>query len=166
MKTVPLTLNVNGERVTTLAEPRESLADVLRERLSLTATHVGCEHGACGACSVEVDGKVVRSCLMLGVMVEGCEIKTLEGLRDDPIVALLRRTFHEKHGVQCGFCTPGMLVMARDLLKNGKVTSERDVREGMAGQICRCTGYSGIIRAILAAAEEMRDTSASGSASP
>jgi carbon-monoxide dehydrogenase small subunit len=165
MKTVPLTLNVNGETVTTHVEPRESLADVLRERLSLTATHIGCEHGACGACSVEVDGKVVRSCLMLGVMAEGRAIKTLEGLRDDPILALLRRTFHEKHGVQCGFCTPGMLVMARDLLKNRKVTSERDVREGMAGQICRCTGYSGIIRAILAAAEEMRSTSASGTAS-
>ena len=165
MKPFSLTLNINGETVTTTAEPRESLADVLRERLSLTATHVGCEHGACGACSVEVDGKVVRSCLMLGVMAEGREIKTLEGLRDDPVIAILRRTFHEKHGVQCGFCTPGMLVMARDLLKNRKVTSEQDVREGMAGQICRCTGYSGIIRAILAAAEEMRSTSASEAAS-
>ena len=165
MNTVSLTLNINGESVTTQVEPRESLADVLRERLSLTATHVGCEHGACGACTVEMDGKVVRSCLVLGVMAEGREIKTLEGLRDDPAIALLRRTFHEQHGVQCGFCTPGMLMTARDLLKNRSVTGERDVREGMAGQICRCTGYSGIIRAILAAAEEMRGTSASGSAS-
>ncbi len=165
MKTVPLNLKINGESVTTAVEPRESLADVLRERLSLTATHVGCEHGACGACTVEVDGKVVRSCLMLGVMAEGREIKTLEGLRDDPVIALLRRTFREQHGVQCGFCTPGMLMTARDLIKNRSVTSERDVREGLAGQICRCTGYSGIIRAILATAEEMRSTSASGSAS-
>jgi aerobic-type carbon monoxide dehydrogenase small subunit (CoxS/CutS family) len=165
MKTVSLNLNINGESVTTSVEPRESLTDVLRERLSLTATHVGCEHGACGACTVEVDGKVVRSCLMLGVMAEGREIKTLEGLRDDPVIALLRRTFREQHGVQCGFCTPGMLMTARDLIKNRSVTSERDVREGLAGQICRCTGYSGIIRAILAAAEEMRSTSASGSAS-
>ena len=165
MKTVPLTLYVNGASMTITVEPRESLADVLRDRLSLTATHLGCEHGACGACSVEVDGKVVRSCLMLGVMAEGREIKTLEGLRDDPVIAVLRRTFHEKHGVQCGFCTPGMLVMARDLLKNRTVTSERDVRVGMAGQICRCTGYAGIIRAILAAAEEIRGTNASRPAS-
>jgi len=165
MSGIEIGFAVNGERMTAEVEPRTTLADFLRERLGLTGTHLGCEHGACGACSVEVDGKVVRSCLMLGVMAEGREIKTLEGLRDDPVIALLRRTFHEKHGVQCGFCTPGMLVMARDLLKNRTVTSERDVREGMAGQICRCTGYSGIIRAILAAAEEMQGTSASGPAS-
>ena len=165
MTTVSLTLNVNGADVTATVEPRETLADVLRERLTMTATHVGCEHGACGACSVEVDGKVVRSCLMLGVMAEGRGVVTLEGLNDDPIIAVLRRTFHEKHAVQCGFCTPGMLMMARDLLKNRHVTSERDIREGMAGQICRCTGYAGIVRAILVAAEELRRTSAGAPAS-
>ena len=165
MKTVSLTLSINGADVTTAVEPRETLADVLRERLTMTATHVGCEHGACGACSVEVDGKIVRSCLMLGVMAEGRGVVTLEGLSDDPVIAVLRRTFHEKHAVQCGFCTPGMLMMARDLLKNRHVTSERDVRDGMAGQICRCTGYAGIVRAILAAAEELRRTSAGAPAS-
>ena len=165
MTTVSLTLKVNGADVTTLVEPRDTLADVLRERLTMTATHIGCEHGACGACSVEVDGKIVRSCLMFGVMAEGRGVVTLEGLNDDPIIAALRRTFHEKHAVQCGFCTPGMLMMARDLLKNRHVTSERDVRDGMAGQICRCTGYAGIVRAILAAAEELRRTSAGAPAS-
>ncbi|HWE77366.1 MAG TPA: (2Fe-2S)-binding protein [Pseudolabrys sp.] len=165
MTSVSLILNINGAEVATDVEPRETLADVLRERLTMTATHVGCEHGACGACSVEVDGKIVRSCLMLGVMAEGRGVVTLEGLGDDPIIAVLRRTFHEKHAVQCGFCTPGMLMMARDLLKNGHVTSERDVRDGMAGQICRCTGYTGIVRAILAAAEELRRTSAGAPAS-
>jgi carbon-monoxide dehydrogenase small subunit len=165
MTSVSLTLNINGAEVATNVEPRETLADVLRERLTMTATHVGCEHGACGACSVEVDGKIVRSCLMLGVMAEGRGVVTLEGLNDDPIIAILRRTFHEKHAVQCGFCTPGMLMMARDLLKHRHVTSERDVRAGMAGQICRCTGYTGIVRAILAAAEELRRTSAGAPAS-
>jgi aerobic carbon-monoxide dehydrogenase small subunit len=163
----PITLNVNGEDVVVLAEPRESLADVLRERLALTGTHLGCEHGACGACTIEVDGKATRACLMLGVMAEGRRVVTIEGLRDDPVMALLRRHFHEKHALQCGFCTPGMLIMARDLLthalrdgaagrRNG--LSEHDVRDGMAGQICRCTGYAGIVRAILAAAEEMQST--------
>lgn len=165
MTTVSLTLNINGAVVTTDVESRETLADVLRERLTLTATHIGCEHGACGACSVEIDGKIVRSCLMLGVMAEGRGVVTLEGLNDDPIIAVLRRTFHEKHAVQCGFCTPGMLMMARDLISNRHVTSERDVRDGMAGQICRCTGYAGIVRAILAAAEELRSTSAGAPAS-
>lgn len=165
MTTVPLKLNVNGADVTTDIEPRETLADVLRERLTLTATHVGCEHGACGACTVEVDGAIVRSCLMLGMMAEGRNVVTLEGLREDPVIELLRRMFHVKHAVQCGFCTPGMLMLARDLLKNRHVKSERDIREGMAGQICRCTGYAGIVRAILAAAEELRSASAGGSAS-
>ncbi len=174
-----LTLNINGEDVMLLAEPRESLADVLRERLSLTGTHLGCEHGACGACTVEVDGKATRACLVLGVMAEGRRVRTIEGLRDDPVMLLLRRHFHEQHALQCGFCTPGMLIMARELLKNrvmknstrdsnenrvdndGMVLSESDVREGMAGQICRCTGYAGIVRAIMEAAKELRTAEAS-----
>lgn len=162
-----ITLNINGEDVTLLAEARESLADVLRERLNLTATHLGCEHGACGACTVDIDGKATRSCLMLGVMAEGRRVQTLEGLRDDPIVIVLRKHFHQQHGLQCGFCTPGMLMMARDLLSRlcsrnvaGIHDSdiERVVRQGMAGQICRCTGYAGIVRAIVEAAKELAPT--------
>jgi carbon-monoxide dehydrogenase small subunit len=156
-------LNINGEDITVVAEPRESLADILRERLSLTGTHLGCEHGVCGACTVDVDGKATRACLILGVMAEGRCVTTIEGLRDDPIVTILRRHFHECHGVQCGFCTPGMLVMARELLKHSADMQETDVREGMAGQICRCTGYAGIVRAILEAAREMRNANSSGS---
>jgi carbon-monoxide dehydrogenase small subunit len=154
MRTIEL--NINSETVTVTAEARESLADILRERLSLTATHIGCEHGACGACTIDIDGKATRSCLMLGVMAEGRAVTTIEGLRDDPIVTILRRHFHEQHALQCGFCTPGMLVMARELLKNRTNLEEKDVREGMAGQICRCTGYAGIVRAILKAAQELR----------
>ena len=156
-------LNINGEEITVAAEPRESLADILRERLSLTGTHLGCEHGACGACTVDVDGKATRACLILGVMAEGRRVTTIEGLRDDPIVKILRRYFHECHGVQCGFCTPGMLVMARELLRRSTDMQEADVREGMAGQICRCTGYTGIARAILEAAKEMRSANSSPS---
>lgn len=158
-----INLNINGADITVAAEPRESLADILREHLSLTGTHVGCEHGACGACTVDVDGKAIRACLFLGVMAEGRRVTTIEGLRDDPVVKILRRHFHECHGVQCGFCTPGMLVMARDLLKRGNVMQETDVREGMAGQICRCTGYTGIVRAILKTANETRSTNSSAS---
>ena len=154
-------LNINGEDITVAAEPRESLADILRERLSLTGTHLGCEHGACGACTVDVDGKATRACLILGVMAEGRRVTTIEGLRVDPIVKILRRYFHECHGVQCGFCTPGMLVMARELLRRSTDMQEADVREGMAGQICRCTGYTGIVRAILEAAKEMRSANSS-----
>lgn len=156
-------LNINGEDITVAAEPRESLADILRERLSLTGTHLGCEHGACGACTVDVDGKATRACLILGVMAEGRRVTTIEGLRDDPIVKILRRYFHECHGVQCGFCTPGMLVMARELLRRSTDMQEADVREGMAGQICRCTGYTGIVRAILETAKEMRSANSSAS---
>ena len=154
-------LNINGDDITVAAEPRESLADILRERLSLTGTHLGCEHGACGACTVDVDGKATRACLILGVMAEGRRVTTIEGRRDDPIVKILRRYFHECHGVQCGFCTPGMLVMARELLRRSTDMQEADVREGMAGQICRCTGYTGIVRAILEAAKEMRSANSS-----
>jgi carbon-monoxide dehydrogenase small subunit len=159
----PMKLDINGETVSFMAEARESLADVLRERLSLTGTHLGCEHGACGACTVDMDGKAVRACLTLGAMAEGRRVTTIEGFRDDPIMTLLRRHFHEKHALQCGFCTPGMLIMARDLLKSGADMSEKAVRDGMAGQICRCTGYAGIVRAIVAAAEEMRSVGADAS---
>lgn len=152
MKTIML--SINGEDVTVSVEPRDSLADVLRERLDLTGTHLGCEHGVCGACTIDVNGRATRACLILGVMAEGRRITTIEGLRDDPVVTLLRRHFHEKHALQCGFCTPGMLIVARELLTQRPPADEKDVREGLAGQMCRCTGYAGIVHAILAAADE------------
>ncbi len=150
-----ISFKINGEETSLTVEPRESLADVLRDRLALTGTHLGCEHGACGACTVELDGKAVRSCLVLGVMADGRSVTTIEGLREDEVMAVLRRQFHEHHALQCGFCTPGMLVMARDLLNRVDNPSEAEVRQGMAGQICRCTGYAGIVRAIRASAEEL-----------
>ena len=147
---------INAEKIQLAIEPRESLADVLREKRFLTSVHLGCEHGACGACTIVLDGKAVRSCLTLAVMCEGRAVATLEGLLADPPMTLLRRHFHEKHALQCGFCTPGMLIMARDLLLRTADLTESKVREGMAGHICRCTGYAGIIRAILAAADDIR----------
>ena len=152
---IPVTLELNGSTVTHTVEPRETLADFVRERCGLTATHLGCEHGACGACTVVVDGLATRSCLVLAVMGDGLSIQTLEGLRDDPTMAVLRRTFHECHGLQCGFCTPGMLIMARDILRRITCPDETTVRHELSGQICRCTGYVGIVNAIVAAGQEI-----------
>jgi aerobic carbon-monoxide dehydrogenase small subunit len=146
-----VTVDVNGVKVAYDVEPRETLADFLRERCHLTATHLGCEHGACGACTVLVNGKATRSCLRLAVMCEGCVVQTLEGFHDDRIVEVLRRQFHECHALQCGFCTPGMLLMARDILVRLSKPDAETVRHQLSGQICRCTGYAGIVNAIVAA---------------
>jgi carbon-monoxide dehydrogenase small subunit len=150
---IPLTLTVNGTKVTAEIEPRMHLADFLREYLRLTATHLGCEHGVCGACTVLVDGKPIRGCIALAVSLEGADVRTLEGLQGDPLMETLKAAFHEKHGLQCGFCTPGMLISAWDLLKRRRAPDEREVRTAMSGNLCRCTGYQGIVRSILAAAE-------------
>jgi carbon-monoxide dehydrogenase small subunit len=150
---IPLTLTVNGTKVTAEIEPRMHLADFLREHLRLTATHLGCEHGVCGACTVLVDGKPIRGCIALAVSLEGADVRTLEGLQGDPLMETLKAAFHEKHGLQCGFCTPGMLISAWDLLKRRRAPDEREVRTAMSGNLCRCTGYQGIVRSILAAAE-------------
>ena len=146
-----LTVDLNGSKVTYDVEPRETLADFLRGRCRLTATHLGCEHGACGACTVVVDGKATRSCLRLAVMCNGQSVQTLEGLEDDPIMEVLRRQFHVCHGLQCGFCTPGMLIMARDILLRMHNPDAQTVRQQLSGHICRCTGYAGIVNAIVAA---------------
>jgi carbon-monoxide dehydrogenase small subunit len=151
----PLTLELNGAKITCDVEPRETLADFLRERCRLTATHLGCEHGACGACTVAVDGQATRSCLQLAIMCDGRSVQTLEGLEDDPTMEVLRRHFHQSHGVQCGFCTPGMLMMARDILLRMPGPDAETVRSQLSGQICRCTGYSGIVTAIVAAGREL-----------
>jgi carbon-monoxide dehydrogenase small subunit len=149
-----ITVELNGAQVTHDVEPRETLADFLRERCGLTATHLGCEHGACGACTVAVDGQATRACLKLAVMCDGRSVFTLEGLRDDPTMSVLRKHFHESHALQCGFCTPGMLMMARDILLRMPSPDEATVRHELSGQICRCTGYANIVKAIVAAGAE------------
>jgi carbon-monoxide dehydrogenase small subunit len=150
-----LSIELNGEKVVCDVEPRETLADFLRERRRLTATHLGCEHGACGACTVLVDGKTTRSCVRLAVMCDGSSVQTLEGFGDDKVMDVLRRHFHEGHALQCGFCTPGMLTVARDILLRFPMPDAQRVRHELSGQICRCTGYANIIAAIVAAGQEL-----------
>jgi aerobic carbon-monoxide dehydrogenase small subunit len=151
-----VSIELNGLKATHEIEPRQSLADFVRDQCGLTATHLGCEHGACGACTVVVDGEATRACLMLAVMCEGRKVQTLEGLRNDPVMELLRKHFHESHGLQCGFCTPGMLIMARDILRRIPAPDAETVRHELSGQICRCTGYAGIVKAIVAAGQELK----------
>jgi aerobic carbon-monoxide dehydrogenase small subunit len=152
---IPITLELNGEEVTDLINSRTSLADFLRERRNLTGTHLGCEHGACGACTVALDGAPVRSCIVLAAMCDGRRVESIEGTRGDGGMDVIRRHFHEKHALQCGFCTPGMLIMARDIIARHPAPSEPTIRAELSGQICRCTGYTGIIAAIRSAAEEL-----------
>ncbi len=144
-------LTLNGKSCHYELEPREALADSLRERSGLTGLHLGCEHGACGACTVLLEGEAVRSCLVLTAMCEGRTVRTLEGLRNDPVMIALKRAFHECHALQCGFCTPGMLVAGWDIIRRHRVLDAALVRHALAGQICRCTGYVGIVKAILQA---------------
>jgi aerobic-type carbon monoxide dehydrogenase small subunit (CoxS/CutS family) len=148
-------LTVNGRTVEATVESRLSLADFLRLELRLTATHLGCEHGVCGACTVLINGEPARSCIALTVSLGGAEITTLEGLADDPAMQIIKQAFHDKHGLQCGFCTPGMLISTRDLLQRTPQPSEGAVRDGLSGNLCRCTGYQGIVRAVLKAAEDL-----------
>ena len=148
-------LTVNGRPVEATVESRLSLADFLRLELRLTATHLGCEHGVCGACTVLIDGEPARSCIALTVSLGGAEITTLEGLADDRAMQIIKQAFHDKHGLQCGFCTPGMLISTHDLLKRTPRPSESAVRDGLSGNLCRCTGYQGIVRAVLKAAEDL-----------
>jgi aerobic-type carbon monoxide dehydrogenase small subunit (CoxS/CutS family) len=148
-------IRINGSEVADEVPPRLSLADFLRERRNLTGTHLGCEHGVCGACTVLVDGDPARSCLMLAVACDERAVETIEGFAGDPIIAALRRTFHQCHALQCGYCTPAMLITARDLILRRRAGSEREIRDGLAGNICRCTGYTNIVTAIAEAALEI-----------
>lgn len=157
MAQVAITLNVNGRNQTTLAEPREILADVLRDRLGLTGTHLGCEHGVCGACTVLMDGEMVRSCLLFAVQAQGSEITTIEGLEEDGELHPMQKAFSEYHGLQCGFCTPGMILAGIDLLKRNPDPTAEEVRDDMGGNICRCTGYQKIVESVLGAAREMNE---------
>ena len=142
------TLTVNGTSVTRRIEPRQHLVDFLREELGLTGSHIGCEHGVCGACTVRVDGEIVRGCLMLAVQADGCKVETIEGLSDSKELAALQKAFHEKNALQCGFCTPGMLMAAQDLIRQGGNVSREKIREHISGNYCRCTGYQAIVDAI------------------
>ena len=152
MKTT-VSATINGVAQTFEVEPRTSLADVLREQMRLTATHLGCEHGVCGACTVLIDGQPARSCIALAVTLDGAAITTLEGLADDPLMPTLKASFHDQHGLQCGFCTPGMLMSGWDLLKRKPDIQGQDIRVAMSGNLCRCTGYQGIVRSIEKAAQ-------------
>ena len=158
----PLAFTINGRSVTATVEPRTHLADFLREQENLTGTHLGCEHGVCGACTVLIDGEPARSCIIYAVSCEGASVTTIEGLADDDIVRELRAAFSREHALQCGYCTPGMLVSARDLVLRAEALSERQIRVAMSGNLCRCTGYVGIVRAIAStiAARRARGISA------
>jgi carbon-monoxide dehydrogenase small subunit len=143
-------LTVNGVVHERAVEPRLLLSDFLRHTLGLTGTHVGCEHGVCGACTVMLDGDSVRACLMFAVQADGAQVETVEGLGAIGRLNVLQQAFHEHHALQCGFCTPGMLITATDLMKKYPLASDDDIREGLSGNLCRCTGYEHIVRAIRA----------------
>jgi len=148
-------LHLNGAEVVDDVAPRLSLADWLRDRRNLTGAHLGCEHGVCGACTVIVDGAPARSCLMLAVACDERTVQTIEGFADDPVMAALRASFHRNHALQCGYCTPAMLITAYDLIRRGQASSEREIRQGLAGNLCRCTGYTNIVAAIAEAAAQL-----------
>jgi carbon-monoxide dehydrogenase small subunit len=149
-----ISLDVNGERVDAHVLPRLNLADFLREHLQLTGTHVGCEHGACGACTVRVNGDIVRSCLMLAAQTHNASVETIEGLSDSGEIADLQAAFHARNALQCGFCTPGMLMTAQDLLKQCTAPDRDRIRQHLSGNYCRCTGYQAIIDAVETTARE------------
>ncbi len=148
-------LKVNGEDKEFLAEPRELLIYALREKLNITGPHVGCETSHCGACTVTIDGKSVKSCTMFVAQANGAEITTIEGIGEPDALHVLQENFREHHGLQCGFCTPGMITRATKLLEENPNPTEEEVRFGMAGNICRCTGYQNIVKSILSAASEI-----------
>ncbi len=149
-------ITVNGDSYHRQVEPRRLLSDFLRDDLNLRGTHVGCEHGICGACTVLVNGETARSCLMFAVQANGAQITTVEGLAQNGELHPIQQGFWENHGLQCGFCTPGFLLSAYELLERNPDPTEQEVRVGLSGNMCRCTGYQGIIKSVLAAAEKMR----------
>jgi len=152
-----ISVKVNGIAYERDVESRLLLGDFLRETLDLTGTHFGCEHGVCGACTVLLNGLSIRSCLMFAVQADGCEIKTVEGLGDLDNMHPLQQSFWDNHGLQCGFCTPGMLMTAFDLVENYSLDTEDDIRLGLSGNICRCTGYQNIVTAVREAVKKLRE---------
>jgi carbon-monoxide dehydrogenase small subunit len=153
---VDLVLEVNGRSYEIRVEPRRTLADALREDCGLTGTHLGCEHGVCGACTVLVDGEPVRSCLMFAVQAEGAAIRTVEGLANGEELHPLQQAFWDHHGLQCGFCTPGFLMLAVGVLEKQPAIGDEELRHVLASNLCRCTGYQNIIKAVRAAADQMK----------
>jgi aerobic carbon-monoxide dehydrogenase small subunit len=151
-----IAFTVNGESRTVTVEPRRTLADALREDCGLTGTHLGCEHGVCGACTVLLDGDPVRSCLIFAVQAEGARVRTVEGLAQHGKLHPLQQAFWDHHGLQCGYCTPGFLMLAVGVLERRPDIDEAGLREALSANLCRCTGYQNIIRSVLAAAAEMR----------
>jgi carbon-monoxide dehydrogenase small subunit len=152
-----ITLVVNGEEVRETIDARKTLVDFLREDLALTGSHVGCEHGVCGACTVRVDGEIVRGCLMLAVQCDGARVETIEGISDIGEIADLQQAFTQRNALQCGFCTPGMLLAAQDLLLGSAEPSRAAIREHLSGNYCRCTGYHAIVDAVEAVAKQRAD---------
>ncbi len=152
----PITLTVNGRKVQALVEPRTHLGDFLREHCRLTGTHLGCEHGVCGACTVLIDGEPARSCIAYAVACDGLDVRTIEGFETDPLMQQLREAFTREHALQCGFCTPGMLIAARDVVRRLPGADEQRIRVEMSGNLCRCTGYLGIVKAVHSVAAAPR----------
>jgi aerobic carbon-monoxide dehydrogenase small subunit len=152
-ESVAISLTVNGAPVSRRVEPRQSLVDFLRYGLELTGSHIGCEHGVCGACTVRVDGAIVRGCLMLAVQCDGCRVETIEGVAGTGEVFDLQQAFAQENALQCGFCTPGMLLTAQDLLGRKPGADSQDIREALSGNYCRCTGYHAIVEAVRKTAE-------------
>lgn len=160
MSEVRISLVVNGERVSAQVEPRTSLADFLRQTLDLTGTHVGCEHGVCGACTILLDGEIVRGCCVLAVQANDRHVSTIEGMAADLRIAALQKAFHERNALQCGFCTPAMLLTARALLADNPAPSREEIREFLSGNYCRCTGYQAIVDAVETVATQTADAQA------
>ena len=148
-----ITLRINGKTYTAPAEPRKTLADFIREDCGLTGTHLGCEHGVCGACTILMNGETVRSCLLFAVQAEGADLMTVEGLADGDRLHAIQQAYWDHHALQCGFCTPGFLMTTIEFLRDHPQPSEREIREGLAGNLCRCTGYQNIVKAVAAAAQ-------------
>lgn len=156
MTEIRITMTVNGESRRGTVEARRSLADFLRDDCGLTGTHLGCEHGVCGACTIMLNGRAVRSCLVLAVQADGAQVTTIEGLAVDGKLNPVQQAFRDNHGLQCGFCTPGFIVSATALLEANPDPTEQEIREGLSGNLCRCTGYQGILKAVRQAAETAR----------
>ena len=153
---INLSMTVNGDAVTASVDPRTLLVELLREHLNLTGTHVGCDTGQCGACTVHLDGRAVKSCMLLAVQVDGAHVTTIEGVASNGELHPMQAAFRECHGLQCGFCTPGMVMSALDLVKRHPDADEKAVREGLEGNLCRCTGYQNIVKAVLQGAAAMK----------
>lgn len=152
---IAISLTVNGAPVTAQVDDRITLADFLRDKLDLTGTHLGCEHGVCGACTVLVDDEPVRACITLAAAVQGREVRSIEGFADDAAMNVIRECFSEAHGLQCGFCTPGMVIAVRDIVQRGACQDEKQIRTELAGNLCRCTGYAGIVKATCMARDRI-----------